>query len=196
MQWLQRLIRTGRWWIACFPRRALKTSQRYITAPRSPRSPTTFLYGKDGSEIATTRIWVSMHCGTTLFTQSAAAARTGGFYARKNRRFIRDSPSLSLFLSHSLTHSRRCSASRDDRAIVWNRGSLLKWPFSFPDTRSSTVSTFSLSPPLLVSLLTMERRVQIAVLRLFWKFFLLLLLFFFFFFKSQHKTVAEFPEQE
>lgn len=71
-----------------FSRRALKTSRRYITA-RSPRSPTTFLYGKDGSEIATTRIWVSMHCGTTLFAQSAAAARTGGFYAHKNRRFIR-----------------------------------------------------------------------------------------------------------
>lgn len=38
-----------------------------------------------------------MHCGATLFTQSAAAARTSGFYARKNRRFVR----LSLFLGGS-----------------------------------------------------------------------------------------------
>lgn len=38
-----------------------------------------------------------MHCGATLFTQSAAAARTSGFYARKNRRFVR----FSLFLGGS-----------------------------------------------------------------------------------------------
>lgn len=52
--------------------RLLKTRRGYVTALAARSSPTTFLYGKDGSEIATTRIWVSMHCGATLLTQSAA----------------------------------------------------------------------------------------------------------------------------
>lgn len=57
--------------------RPLKTRRGYVTALAvAARSPTTFLYGKDGSEIATTRIWVSMHCGATLLTQSAAPRRS------------------------------------------------------------------------------------------------------------------------
>ncbi|KAI4492156.1 hypothetical protein M0802_010053 [Mischocyttarus mexicanus] len=36
-----------------------KNEARLRNQQRSTRSPTTFLYGKDGSEIATTRIWVS-----------------------------------------------------------------------------------------------------------------------------------------
>lgn len=56
--------------------RPLKTRRGYVTVLAvAARSPTTFLYGKDGSEIATTRIWVSMHCGATLLTQSAASRR-------------------------------------------------------------------------------------------------------------------------
>lgn len=51
---------------------AAENKARLRNATRRARSPTTFLYGKDGSEIATTRIWVSMHCGATLLTQSAA----------------------------------------------------------------------------------------------------------------------------
>lgn len=54
---------------------AVKNKARLRNRARRARSPTTFLYGKDGSEIATTRIWVSMHCGATLLTQSAALRR-------------------------------------------------------------------------------------------------------------------------
>lgn len=70
---------------------AAENKARLRNATRRARSPTTFLYGKDGSEIATTRIWVSMHCGATRLTQSAAASmwRGGGFYAHENRHFIR-----------------------------------------------------------------------------------------------------------
>lgn len=55
--------------------RPLKNKARLRNRARRARSPTTFLYGKDGSEIATTRIWVSMHCGATLLTQSVALRR-------------------------------------------------------------------------------------------------------------------------
>lgn len=67
--------------------RPLKTRRGYVIAFAARSSPTTFLYGKDGSEIATTRIWVSMHCGATLLTQSAAPPRRRAASPRREAAF-------------------------------------------------------------------------------------------------------------
>lgn len=76
-----------------------------------------------------------MHCATTLFTQSAAATRTPGFYARKNRRFIK---TLSLSISPS-------RSTHPLETWLASPKSTLSLPFEFQFSKNSIeiLSTFS-----------------------------------------------------
>ena len=81
----------------------------------------TFLYGKDGSEIATTRIWVNMHCSARLasphtsphlprFSLDRPSSRRPSEYSTTTHVPL---PAAARTFVHSLTHSRFIASKID-----------------------------------------------------------------------------------